>query len=54
MFTERRRLVRRTDTVTREREKADLVLAHSRRLIAEIDVLLKHSRELTRTPPTCH
>jgi hypothetical protein len=53
MFTERRRSVRRDDAA-RQREQADIVLANSRRLIAEIDALLKHSRELTRTPPTCH
>jgi hypothetical protein len=53
MFIERRKLIRRTD-LPRERRKADAdadaVLAHSKHLIEEIDVLLKHSRELTSRP----
>jgi hypothetical protein len=45
MIPERRRSVRNID-VAREGEKIDLALAKSKRLIAEIDVLLEHSHEL--------
>jgi hypothetical protein len=44
MFIEHRRSIRPGDS--RERAKVDNALAESKRLIAQIDVLLRHSHEL--------
>jgi hypothetical protein len=53
MFPERRRWVRTADRV-RGAAKVDFALADSKRLLAEIDVLLEHSHELINRQVRLH
>jgi hypothetical protein len=53
MFNERKRS-RRITRLVREVEKIDTALADSKRLIAEIDAALEHSRALMRKQALLH
>jgi hypothetical protein len=52
MFIEHRRSIRPGDP--RERAKVEIALAQSRRLIARIDMLLRHSQELMDKQAVLH
>jgi hypothetical protein len=53
MFTERRKFLRATDLI-RQTAEVDTALVTSKRLIAEIDVLLEHSHKLMNEQALLH